>query len=52
MKLQFSRAAVNDLIRLRKFFSEHNPTAGQRISKRMRGAIQNLVDTPKIGRPV
>ncbi|NOQ45844.1 MAG: type II toxin-antitoxin system RelE/ParE family toxin [Desulfobulbaceae bacterium] len=52
MKLQFSRAAVNDLIRLREFIAEHNPTAAQRISKRLRGAIQNLVDTPRIGRPV
>lgn len=52
MKLQFSRAAITDLIRLRAFIAEHNPTAAQRISKNLRGAITNLVDMPRIGRPV
>ena len=52
MKLIFSRAAVHDLVRLRDFIAQHNPEAAQRIAHRLRGAIQGLVDTPQIGRPV
>ena len=52
MRLQFSRAALYDLIRLREFIGQHNPESAQRVSKRLRGAIIGLVGTPKIGRPV
>ena len=52
MILQFSKTALYDLERLRAFIAEHNPTAAQRISKRMRDAINSLVYAPKIGRPV
>ena len=52
MKLIFSMAAVHDLVRLRDFIAQHSPEAAQRIAQRLRGAIQGLVDTPQIGRPV
>ena len=52
MKLQFSKAAVHDLVRLRDFIAQHNPEAARRISKRLRGAIKGLVAMPKMGRPV
>ena len=52
MKLLFSKAAVNDLVRLREFIAQHNPEAARRVAQRLRGAIQGLVDTPQIGRPV
>ena len=52
MKLFFSRAAVHDLVRLRKFIAKHDPDAAQRISQRLRGAIEGLVKNPQIGRPV
>jgi plasmid stabilization system protein ParE len=52
MKLLFSKAAVNDLVRLREFIAQHSPEAAQRVAQRLHGAIQNLVDTPQIGRPV
>ena len=52
MRLQFSRAALHDLVRLRDFINQHNLEAAQRVSKRLRGAINGLVDIPKIGRPV
>jgi toxin ParE1/3/4 len=52
MKLIFSKAAVHDLVRLRDFIAQHNPEAAQRVAQRLRGAIQGLVDTPQIGRPV
>ncbi|MDL1977027.1 MAG: type II toxin-antitoxin system RelE/ParE family toxin [Deltaproteobacteria bacterium] len=52
MKLIFSKAAVHDLARLRDFIAQHSPEAAQRVAQRLRGAIQRLVDTPQIGRPV
>ena len=52
MKLQFSKAALHDLVRLREFIAQHNPEAAQRISQRLRGAIKGLVAMPKIGRLV
>ena len=52
MKLLFSESAVNNLARLREFIAQHSPTAAQRVGRRLRGAIQRLVDTPQIGRPL
>jgi len=52
MRLIFSKAAIDDLVRLRAFIANHNPIAAQKVSKRMRSAINSLVDVPKIGRPV
>jgi plasmid stabilization system protein ParE len=52
MKLVFSRASVNDLVRLRDFIAQHNPEAAHPVAQRLLGAIQNLVATPQIGRPV
>ncbi len=52
MKLLFSKAAVNDLERLRDFIAQNSPEAAHRVGQRLRGAIQGLVDTPQIGWPV
>jgi len=52
MRLLFSRAALSDLMRLREFIAEHNPTAAFLISKRLRGAINSLIGSPQMGRPV
>ena len=52
MTLIFSKAAVNDLVRLRDFIAQHSPEAAQRIARRLRGAIERLVNAPQIGRPV
>ena len=52
MRLIFSRAAVLDLVRLREFIAMHNPGAAKRVSRRLGGAIKNLVNNPQIGRPV
>jgi len=52
MRLIFSRAAVLDLVRLREFIAMHNPGAAKRVSRRLRGAIKNLVNNPQIGHPV
>ncbi len=52
MKLQFSKAALHDLVRLREFIAVNNPAAAGRVSKRMRAAVNSLLHTPQIGRPV
>ena len=52
MRLIFSRAAVLDLVRLREFIAMHNTGAAKRVSRRLLGAIKNLVSNPQIGRPV
>ena len=52
MKLQFSRAALHDLVRLREFIATHNSVAANRGADRLLRAIKGLVVTPKIGRPV
>jgi len=52
MNLLFSRSAIHDLVRLREFIAQHNPNAAERISKRLRGAILELVKQPQIGRLV
>ena len=52
MNLIFSKVAVHDLVRLRNFIAQHSPETAQRVAQRLRGAIQRLVDTPQIGRPV
>ena len=52
MRLIFSKAALDDLVRLRAFIADHKPVVAQKVSKRMRGAINSLVEAPKIGRPV
>ena len=52
MKLQFSRAALHDLVRLREFIATHNPVAANRVADRLLRAIKGLVVTPRIGRPV
>jgi plasmid stabilization system protein ParE len=40
------------LVRLREFIAKHNPDAAKRVSQRLRGAINGLVNNPQIGRPV
>ena len=52
MKLIFSKAALNDLVRLREFIAEESPEAASRVASRLVGAIKKLTETPQIGRPI
>lgn len=52
MRLIFSKAAVNDLIRLREFIAQHSPEIARQVAQRLRGAIKRLEERPQIGRPV
>lgn len=52
MRLQFTRAATRDLIRLRDFIARYDPDAAARVSKRLGRTIRLLRDQPELGRPV
>jgi plasmid stabilization system protein ParE len=52
VKVLFSHSALRDLTRLRDFIAEKDPTAAERISKRLRVAIERLSAAPRIGRPL
>lgn len=52
MKLVFSARAVDDLSRLRRFITEHDPQAAARISDRLRRMIATLTEFPLRGRGV
>jgi plasmid stabilization system protein ParE len=52
MKLGFSREARGDLIRLRAFIAEHDPTAAQRAARRLVQGIKRLARFPRLGKRV
>ena len=52
MKLAFSREARSDLVRLRAFIAKHNPTAAERVAKRLIQGIERLLQHPRLGRRV
>lgn len=52
MKVLFSHSALCDLTRLRDFIAEKDPAAAERVSKRLRMAIERLSEAPRIGRPL
>lgn len=52
MKLIYSAEAVQDLIRLREFIAEKNPSAASRIAGELMARIEHLCQFPEIGRMV
>jgi len=50
VKVLFSHSALRDLTRLRDFIAEKDPAAAERVSKRLRVAIEQLREAPRIGR--
>ncbi len=49
MNLRFAPEAIDDLIRLRKFIKEKNPTAAQRVGQDLLLGIEKLKVFPEIG---
>ncbi len=45
-------SAVNDVVRLRKFIAKENPNAAKKAAEAIKDAVQHLVKTPSIGKPV
>ena len=52
MRLVYSQEAVADLIRLRQFIADHDPSAAARVAADLLARIDNLCSFPEIGRPV
>ena len=52
MRLVYSDESVADLIRLRAFIAEQDPTAAARVAAELIGRIENLRLFPTSGRPV
>lgn len=52
MKLAFSREARGDVVRLRAFIAEHDPTAAERAARRLIQGIERLVRHPRLGKRV
>ena len=50
--VSYSPQAVTDLVRLREFIAEKNPTAASRIAAELIARIDNLSRFPQMGRPV
>ena len=49
MNLRFTREAIDDLFRLRKFIEENNPIAAERIANELLLGMEKLKVFPEIG---
>jgi len=52
VKLAFSREARSDLVRLREFIAAHDPSAAERVARRLIREIDRLMRFPRLGRRV
>lgn len=52
MKLTYSPEAVADLMRIREFIAQHNPSAANRIAAELLSRIEQLCSFPEIGRVI
>lgn len=52
MKLALSREARDDLVRLRAFIAAHDPSAAERVARRLIRGIERLIRFPRLGRRV
>lgn len=51
MEIVWTRPAARDLLALRTYISERNPTAAESTAARILGAMERLIDFPASGRP-
>lgn len=52
MRLVYSEYAVADLVRLREFIAEKDPSAAARVAAELTARIENLCLFPEMGRTV
>ena len=52
MRLIYSEEAVTDLVRLRAFIAEHDPTAAARIAAELLARVEHLCKFPEMGHAV
>jgi len=51
MEIVWREVALNSLERARAYIAEDNPAAAERVYERILRSVQNLADTPNMGRP-
>lgn len=52
MKIDYSKEAIADLVRLREFIVVHDPAAANRYAQRLIEGISRLQDQPTLGHAV
>lgn len=52
MKLVYSQEAIADLVRLRAFIAEKDPSAASRVAEELISRIENICVFPEMGRNV
>lgn len=52
MKLTYSPEAIQDLVRLREFIAQNNPSAANRMASELVTRIEHLCAFPEIGRAI
>ena len=52
MRLELTRGASRDLVRLRDFIAQHDPSAAAKVGRRLARAIRFLRDQPGLGQAV
>jgi len=48
----WTETAREDLVSIREYIAEENPSAARRVAGRIREAVNKLTDQPRLGRPV
>jgi plasmid stabilization system protein ParE len=51
VKLRYTERAAADLEAIQAYIAEHNPSAAMAVGRRIREAIELLMDFPHLGRP-
>ena len=52
MRLVYTDEAIEDLMRLREFIADHNPSAARKIAAELVDKVELLPDFPEMGVPV
>ncbi len=51
MQLNWTASAIDDLVQARAFIGNHNVDAAQDFAERVLDCADNLIETPRMGRP-
>jgi plasmid stabilization system protein ParE len=52
VRLVYTDEAIEDLMRLREFIADHNPSAARKIAAELVDKVELLPDFPEMGAPV
>jgi plasmid stabilization system protein ParE len=51
VRLRYTERATDDLEGIQAYIAEHDPSAALQVGRRIRHAIEFLIDFPRLGRP-